>query len=60
MKPVALWLEGRKDVAERLRDIAENAGLPAYLQLSRRGKFFRGLKRHFKKKPMKLKIPHHP
>lgn len=52
-KPVVLWLEGRKDVAERLRDIAENAGLPAYLQLNRCVTVLQGLKRHFTKKPMK-------
>jgi len=51
-KPVVLWIEGRKDFAERLRDIAENAGLPAYREMGRCVTVLKGLKQHFTKKPL--------
>jgi acetate---CoA ligase (ADP-forming) len=51
-KPAILWIEGRKDFAERLRGIAENAGLPAYREMSRCVTVLNGMKSHFTKKPM--------
>ncbi|MEN6423021.1 MAG: CoA-binding protein [Smithella sp.] len=51
-KPAVLWVEGRKDFAEHLRGLAENAGLPAYRELNRCVTVLNGMKRHFTKKPM--------
>ena len=51
-KPVVLWIEGRKDFAEHLRGLAENAGLPAYREMSRCVTVIRGIKQHFTKKPV--------
>lgn len=51
-KPVVLWIEGRKDFAEPLRQMAENAGFPAYFELSRCVTVLNAIKRHFAKKPM--------
>ena len=51
-KPVILWIEGRKDFAEHLRGVAENAGLPAYRELNRCVTVLKGMKQHFTKKPM--------
>ena len=51
-KPVVLWIEGRKDFAELLRGMAENAGLPAYREMGRCVTVLKGLKQHFTKKPM--------
>ncbi|PKN52439.1 MAG: hypothetical protein CVU55_04135 [Deltaproteobacteria bacterium HGW-Deltaproteobacteria-13] len=51
-KPAVLWVEGRKDFAEHLRGIAENAGLPAFRELNRCVTVLNGMKRHFIKKPM--------
>jgi acyl-CoA synthetase (NDP forming) len=50
-KPVVLWIEGRKDFAELLRGIAENAGLPAFREMNRCVTVLKGLKQHFTKKP---------
>jgi acyl-CoA synthetase (NDP forming) len=49
-KPVVLWIEGRKDFAEHLRGIAENAGLPAFREMSRAVTVMKGIKFHFTKK----------
>ncbi|MFZ1036776.1 MAG: CoA-binding protein [Smithella sp.] len=51
-KPVVLWIEGRKDFAEYLRGLAENAGLPAFRELARCVTVLSGMKRHFTKKPI--------
>jgi len=51
-KPAVLWIEGRKDFAEHIRGIAENAGLPAYREMNRCVTVMNGMKRHFTKKPM--------
>lgn len=51
-KPVVLWIEGRKDFAELLRGMAENAGLPAYREMGRCVTVLKGLKQHFTKKPL--------
>jgi acetyltransferase len=51
-KPAVLWVEGRKDFAEHLRGLAENAGLPAYRELNRCVTVMNGMKRHFTKKPI--------
>jgi acetyltransferase len=50
-KPVVLWVEGRKDFADYLRDLAENAGLPAYREMGRCVTVLKGIKQHFAKKP---------
>ena len=50
-KPVVLWIEGRKDFAEYLRGVAENAGLPAFGEMSRCVTVMKGIKYHFTKKP---------
>jgi acetyltransferase len=50
-KPAILWVEGRKDFAEHLRGLAENAGLPAYREMSRCVTVLKGMKQHFSKKP---------
>ena len=50
-KPVVLWIEGRKDFAEYLRSLAENAGLPAFREMSRAVTVLKGMKQHFIKKP---------
>ena len=50
-KPVVLWIEGRKDFAEYLRGIAENAGIPAFREMSRAVTVLNGMKFHFTKKP---------
>jgi acyl-CoA synthetase (NDP forming) len=50
-KPAVLWIEGRKDFAEHLRGIAENAGLPAFREMSRCVTVLKGMKQHFTKKP---------
>ncbi|HOU50570.1 MAG: CoA-binding protein [Smithella sp.] len=50
-KPVVLWIEGRKDFAEYLRGIAENAGLPAFREMNRCVSVLKGMKQHFTKKP---------
>jgi acetyltransferase len=50
-KPVVLWIEGRKDFADYLRGIAENAGLPAFREMGRAVTVLRGMKQHFLKKP---------
>ena len=52
-KPVVIWTTGRKDFAEHLRGVAENAGLPAYREMSRCVTVLKGMKLHFTKKPMK-------
>jgi len=49
-KPAVLWVEGRKDFADLLRGLAENAGLPAYREMSRCVTVLKGIKRHFTKK----------
>ena len=51
-KPVVLWIEGRKDFAELLRGLAENAGLPAYREMGRCVTVLKGMKQHFTKKPI--------
>lgn len=51
-KPAVLWIEGRKDFAEHLRGVAENAGLPAYREMSRCVTVLKGMKLHFTKKPI--------
>lgn len=51
-KPVVLWIEGRKDFAEHIRGLAENAGLPSFRELNRCVTVLNGMKRHFTKKPM--------
>ena len=51
-KPAVLWIEGRKDFAELLRGMAENAGLPAYREMGRCVTVLKGLKQHFTKKPL--------
>jgi acetyltransferase len=50
-KPAVLWVEGRKDFAEHLRDLVENAGLPAYREMGRCVTVLKGIKQHFAKKP---------
>ncbi len=52
-KPVVLWIEGRKDFAEYLRGQAENAGLPAFREMSRCVTVMKGIKQHFTRKPVK-------
>lgn len=52
-KPVVLWIEGRKDFADLLRGMAENAGLPAFREMNRVVIVLRGMKQHFTKKPAK-------
>jgi len=51
-KPVVIWIEGRKDFAEHLRGLAENAGLPAFRELARCVTVLSGMKHHFTKKPI--------
>ena len=51
-KPAVLWVEGRKDFAQHLRGIAENAGLPAYREMNRCVTVLKGMKQHYTKKPM--------
>lgn len=51
-KPAVLWIEGRKDFAEHIRGLAENAGLPAFRELNRCVTVMNGMKRHYHKKPM--------
>ncbi len=51
-KPVVLWIEGRKDFAEYLRGQAENAGLPAFREMSRCVTVMNGIKQHFTRKPV--------
>jgi hypothetical protein len=46
-------VEGRKDFAEHLRDLVENAGLPAYREMGRCVTVLEGIKKHFAKKPAK-------
>jgi len=48
-KPAVLWVEGRKDFAEHLRSLVENAGLPAYREMNRCVTVLRGIKQHFTK-----------
>lgn len=52
-KPVVLWIEGRKDFAEYLRGQAEQAGLPAFREMSRCVDVMKGIKFHFLKKAAK-------
>jgi Acyl-CoA synthetase (NDP forming) len=49
-KTVILWVEGRKQLVEHMRNIAEQAGIPAYRDLARTVSVLAGLKRHFHKK----------
>ncbi|MBN2160942.1 MAG: CoA-binding protein [Spirochaetes bacterium] len=49
-KPVILWVEGRKDLSERIRDMAEEAGIPAFRDLTRCVSILNGLRSHFRKK----------
>lgn len=55
-KPVVLWIEGRKDFAEHLRGQAENAGLPAFRDMSRCVTVMKGIKQHVTKKPVDERI----
>ncbi|HAR48677.1 MAG TPA: hypothetical protein DCR81_00895 [Smithella sp.] len=50
-KPTVLWVEGKKDFAEHLRDLVENSGLPAYREMGRCVTVLKGIKQHFAKKP---------
>jgi len=52
-KPVVLWIDGRKDFAEYLRGQAEQAGLPAFREMSRCVNVMKGIKFHFLKKAVK-------
>jgi acetyltransferase len=51
-KPVIVWAAGRRDFAEGLRALVENAGLPAFRELGRCVTVLSGMKRHYTKKPM--------
>ncbi|PKN37022.1 MAG: hypothetical protein CVU62_13105 [Deltaproteobacteria bacterium HGW-Deltaproteobacteria-2] len=50
-KPTVLWVEGRKDFADHMRSLVENAGLPAYREMGRCVTVLKGIKQHFAKKP---------
>ncbi|KQC08944.1 MAG: hypothetical protein APR62_03675 [Smithella sp. SDB] len=50
-KTAVLWVEGRKDFAEHMRSLVENAGLPAYREMERCVTVLKGIKQHFTKKP---------
>jgi hypothetical protein len=45
-------VEGRKDFAEHMRNMVENAGLPAYREMERCVTVLKGIKQHFTKKPI--------
>lgn len=49
-KPIILWVEGRKELLEKIRSMAEEAGIPAFRDLTRCVSVLAGLRRHFQKK----------
>jgi acyl-CoA synthetase (NDP forming) len=49
-KPIILWVEGRKELVEKIRTMAEEAGIPAFRDLTRCVSVLAGLRRHFQKK----------
>lgn len=49
-KPIILWVEGRKELLERIRSMAEQAGIPAFRDLTRCVSVLAGVRRHFQKK----------
>jgi acyl-CoA synthetase (NDP forming) len=49
-KPIILWVEGRKELLDKIRAMAEVAGIPAFRDLTRCVSVLAGLRRHFQKK----------
>jgi acetyltransferase len=49
-KPIILWVEGRKELLDRIRAMAEQAGMPAFRDLTRCVSVLAGLRRYYQKK----------
>jgi len=51
-KPLVIWTAGRRDFAENLKGMAEEAGFAAFREMARCVTVMQGIKRHFTKKPI--------